>query len=151
MIILATLQPGSFPGKWRILPALRQPRPLSRIWGMLLVPQGQGMLLVLLQRRPLSRIWGMLPALYQPSSWGDAPGCFFLYFPQICPTRRVEWWLPVTHRPPPFYLLLPLLQSSENSPLGNFLKGFIDVPSCHVGECPYLRIWGEFGGIGMSR
>uniref|UniRef100_A0A8C0BM48 1-phosphatidylinositol 4,5-bisphosphate phosphodiesterase gamma n=1 Tax=Buteo japonicus TaxID=224669 RepID=A0A8C0BM48_9AVES len=24
--------------------------------------------------------------------------------------------------------------SSENSPLGNFLKGFIDVPSCHVGE-----------------
>lgn len=47
--------------------------------------------------------------------------------------------------------LLLLLQSSENSPLGNFLKGFIDVPSCHVGECPYLWIWGEYGGIGMSR
>ena len=35
----------------------------------------------------------------------------------------------------PFFL--PVLQSSENSPLGNFLKGFIDVPSCHVGECPH--------------
>ncbi|MEE6527076.1 hypothetical protein FKM82_028162, partial [Ascaphus truei] len=23
-------------------------------------------------------------------------------------------------------------QSVENSPLGNFLKGFIDVPSCHI-------------------
>ncbi|XP_029815114.1 1-phosphatidylinositol 4,5-bisphosphate phosphodiesterase gamma-1-like [Manacus vitellinus] len=34
--------------------------------------------------------------------------------------------------PPPYPLFLPLFQSSENSPLGNFLKGFIDVPSCHV-------------------
>lgn len=25
-------------------------------------------------------------------------------------------------------------QSTENSPLGTFLKGFIDVPTCHVGE-----------------
>lgn len=25
-------------------------------------------------------------------------------------------------------------QSTENSPLGTFLKGFIDVTSCHVGE-----------------
>lgn len=46
-------------------------------------------------------------------------------------TRLSPTCLP--HRP----LSLPLLQSSENSPLGNFLKGFIDVPSCHVGECPH--------------
>uniref|UniRef100_A0A8C8VG69 Phosphoinositide phospholipase C n=1 Tax=Pelusios castaneus TaxID=367368 RepID=A0A8C8VG69_9SAUR len=29
-------------------------------------------------------------------------------------------------------LSFPFFQSAENSPLGNFLKGFIDVPSCHV-------------------
>lgn len=27
-----------------------------------------------------------------------------------------------------------MLQSTENSPLGTFLKGFIDVPTCHVGK-----------------
>lgn len=27
-----------------------------------------------------------------------------------------------------------MTQSTENSPLGTFLKGFIDVPTCHVGE-----------------
>ncbi|ETE57584.1 1-phosphatidylinositol-4,5-bisphosphate phosphodiesterase gamma-1, partial [Ophiophagus hannah] len=36
--------------------------------------------------------------------------------------------------------------SVENSPLGNFLKGFIDVPSCHVGEClaQSFRGWRAF-------
>ncbi|KAF7237177.1 1-phosphatidylinositol 4,5-bisphosphate phosphodiesterase gamma-1 [Varanus komodoensis] len=31
--------------------------------------------------------------------------------------------------------------SVENSPLGNFLKGFIDVPSCHVGESLRELLW----------
>lgn len=31
-------------------------------------------------------------------------------------------------------ILFVLSQSTENSPLGTFLKGFIDVPTCHVGE-----------------
>lgn len=35
---------------------------------------------------------------------------------------------------PILILLLLLSQSTENSPLGTFLKGFIDVPTCHVGE-----------------
>lgn len=125
-----------------MLLVLFQPRPLSRISGM--VP-------ALYQPKSLSRGWRMLLILLQPPSCCDAPGWFFPFFPQICPTWRAGWWLPVTYRPPPCYLFLPLLQSSENSPLGNFLKGFIDVPSCHVGECPYLCIWGKFGGIGMSR
>lgn len=54
MIILAALQLGSFPGNWRMLPALLQPRPLSRGWGMLLV-------------------------LLQPSSWSDVAGWFFSF------------------------------------------------------------------------
>lgn len=69
---------------------------------------------------------------------------FFSAFAQTWPIQRAGGRLPngagtrlgpacLPHRP----LSLPLLQSSENSPLGNFLKGFIDVPSCHVGECPH--------------
>lgn len=59
-------------------------------------------------------------------------------------TRLSPTWL--LH--PPFFLLL--FQSSENSPLGNFLKGFIDVPSCHVGECPTLSppwLWEPSGMV----
>lgn len=32
------------------------------------------------------------------------------------------------------HCFIPSSQSTENSPLGTFLKGFIDVTSCHVGE-----------------
>lgn len=32
-------------------------------------------------------------------------------------------------------------QSTENSPLGAFLKGFIDVPTCHVGESIKKKRW----------
>lgn len=35
---------------------------------------------------------------------------------------------------PSVALFYSLTQSTENSPLGTFLKGFIDVTSCHVGE-----------------
>lgn len=37
----------------------------------------------------------------------------------------------------PSFFLPP--QSTENSPLGTFLKGFIDVTSCHVGELPMIQ------------
>ncbi|XP_027764445.1 1-phosphatidylinositol 4,5-bisphosphate phosphodiesterase gamma-1-like, partial [Empidonax traillii] len=42
--------------------------------------------------------------------------------------------------------------SSENSPLGNFLKGFIDVPSCHVGESggKWLESYWNRTGIMMA-
>ena len=45
-----------------------------------------------------------------------------------------------------FFMIL-LSQSTENSPLGTFLKGFIDVPTCHVGESHKQTCsWDDRGG-----